>query len=171
MVKTIDEKKDKDTFDMDGLHRMILKLSNNIIDLKINAGEISSNIRAWKPSFRKNTPLPNNPNFPPEEIHIEEFYQDHYFQAHEANHSEKNCPTFINMFKVLFSMEENEEGSLGQDKQRDDRNTESSINLFWDVICGIKNDDIEEERSEEICISQTKSKEIPSTFEATTTPP
>jgi len=52
VVKTINEKKDNETFDMDDLHRIIKKLSNDIIDLKRNAGESSSSRRVWKNPFR-----------------------------------------------------------------------------------------------------------------------
>jgi hypothetical protein len=98
---------------MDGLQRMIQKLSNDIVDLKKNARESSSYRRVWKPPFRRILHLLIIQIFLLEEIHIEEFSQDHYCQAHEANHSEKNCPTFINMFKVFVAMDEDEEGQTG----------------------------------------------------------
>jgi hypothetical protein len=96
------------------------------------------------------------------------FAQDHYYQAHEANHSKKNCPTFINMFKFFVAMEEEEEGQTNQEEKRDDQNIESSINVIWDVTHGIIDDD-EEERSEEICVAQTRSKGLPSASETPTT--
>jgi len=105
VINTIDEKKEKEAFDMDGLQRMIQKLTNNIEYLKKNLGERSTYKRPWKTSFRRNRQPPNNPNTSPEEIHIEEFAQDHYCRAHETNHTEKICLAFINMFKVFVGME------------------------------------------------------------------
>jgi hypothetical protein len=141
VIKTTNEKKDKETFDMDGIQRMIQKLTNDIVDLKKNSGESSSYRRPWKTSFRRNPPPPNNPNTSPEEIHIEEFSQDHYCRAHETNHYEKNCPTFINMFKVFVAMEEDKEGQTSQEEKRDDHNIESSINVIWDITHGIIDDE------------------------------
>jgi hypothetical protein len=71
------------------------------------------------------------------------------------------------MFKVFVAMEEEDEGQVNKEEQRDDQNIESSINVIWDVTHGIINDDDEEEISEEICISQTRSKGLPSTSKTT----
>jgi hypothetical protein len=56
---------------MDGIQRMIQKLTKDIIDVKKNSGEISSDRRPWKTSFRRNSPPHNNPNISPEVMHIE----------------------------------------------------------------------------------------------------
>jgi len=127
-------------------------------------------MRSCKPPFKRNHPPSYNANTPPEKIHIEEFAQDHYCHANETSHSERNCPTFINMFKVFVSMERDERGQTCEDEKRNDQNIESSINVLWDGTCGIIHSDDEKERSEEICISQTRSKGIPSTPEAIVTP-
>jgi hypothetical protein len=65
-------------------------------------------------------------------------------------------------------MEEEEEGKINQEEQRDDQKIESSINVIWDVTHGII-DDEEEEIFEEICVSQTISKNLPSALETPTT--
>ena len=60
---------------------------------------------------------------------------DNYFQAHKDNHSEKDCPTLINMFELFTTSQTNPPPS------GEDRNTENdgnptkelSINHFWDL--------------------------------------
>jgi hypothetical protein len=53
-VETIIE---KDNTDMESLQRMVKNLSNEIVDMKRNVGEGTSNPRPYKPFFRKNPPF------------------------------------------------------------------------------------------------------------------
>lgn len=56
------EIKEKDTIDVEGLHRIIEKLTNTVIDMKRNSGESTSgnggdynNRKRFKPFYRKKT--------------------------------------------------------------------------------------------------------------------
>ena len=56
------EIKEKDTTDVEGLHRIIKKLTNTVIDMKRNSGESTSgsggdynNRKPFKPFYRKKT--------------------------------------------------------------------------------------------------------------------
>jgi hypothetical protein len=64
-TKTSEEKKDTDSMDMEALQRIVKKLSNEIIDLKKNSGEGSSNPKKFfkfQPKKDKNTPPTNKTN-------------------------------------------------------------------------------------------------------------
>ena len=54
--------KERDTTNVEGLHRIIKKLANMVIDMKRNSGEITSgnggdynNIKPFKPFYHKTT--------------------------------------------------------------------------------------------------------------------
>jgi hypothetical protein len=47
------EGKDKDSMDMESMQRMIKRLSNEVIDMKMNNGEGTSNQRPYRPFFRR----------------------------------------------------------------------------------------------------------------------
>jgi hypothetical protein len=55
--KQTEHNKEKDKVDMEILQRMVNKLCKNIVDVKRNTGEGTSNPRTYKPFFRKNTPF------------------------------------------------------------------------------------------------------------------
>ena len=65
---------------MESLQRMVNKLSNEIVDMKRNAGEGTSNPRPYKPFFRKPSPYkaidppPTNLN-----INLGEVASDYYY--------------------------------------------------------------------------------------------
>jgi hypothetical protein len=50
--KQVDQNNEKDSTDMESLQRMIKKLSNEIVDMKINVGEGTSNQRPYRPFFK-----------------------------------------------------------------------------------------------------------------------
>jgi hypothetical protein len=72
---------------------MVKKLSNEIVDMKRNEGEGTSNPRSYKPLFRK------NPHFkalepPPANLNIDlgEVASDSYCNYHQEHHSERDFP-------------------------------------------------------------------------------
>ena len=95
-IKTHGNRRDQDSFDMKGLHRMVKQLSNEIIDLKKNSGESTSGRGFFRFPDKKHFPQKQHP--PPKNINIQDYAMDNFFWAHKDNHSEKHCPAFINMF-------------------------------------------------------------------------
>jgi hypothetical protein len=61
-------------------------------------------------------PPPNNQNPSTNEIHLVDFAQENLCRAHNANHSERTCPAFVNMFKVFTEMEEEEENKTNDNE-------------------------------------------------------
>jgi hypothetical protein len=55
--KQTEQNIEKDNTNMERLQRMVKKFSNEIVDMKRNAGEDTSNPRPYKPFFRKNPPF------------------------------------------------------------------------------------------------------------------
>ena len=112
---------------------MVKQLSNEIIDLKKTSGESTSGRGFFRFPDKKHFPPKQQP--PPENINIQDYAIDNFFQAHKDNHSEKDFPVFINMFE-LFTM-----SKTNPPPSREDRNTknegnpanELSINHFWDM--------------------------------------
>ena len=52
-----------------------------------------------KPIKKKNT----SHQIPPTSgINLEDYAMDNFCHAHYANHSEKNCPEFMNLFKAMI---------------------------------------------------------------------
>jgi hypothetical protein len=125
--KPFEDKKDHDSTDMEALQRIVKKLSNEIIDLKNNCGEGSSNPNnffKFQPKKEKSTP-PTNKTTPPslEGINMEDFFQS--FQAWES-------------VKKTKSKDEGE----GEDEQHDqshepEEKKEQQVNYFWDISFGL----------------------------------
>ena len=70
---------------------------------------------------------------------------DNFYKAHKANHSEKYCPTFINMFELFITGQETSSGAadVQATEAQEPPPEESTINHFWDLS------DIFEEEYEE----------------------
>ena len=79
------DRKEMDSFDIEGLQRVVKQLSNEIIDLKKNSGEGILD--------RGFVIFPNKRNFPPQQqdplqdINIQDYMMDNFCQAHKDNHS------------------------------------------------------------------------------------
>jgi hypothetical protein len=99
------DRKDSDYFDMEGLQRVVKQLSNEIIELKKNRGEGTSSRGFFRFLDKRN--FPPRQQTPPEGIHIQDYEMDKLCQVHKDNHSEKKCPSFINMFVLFMSGQEN----------------------------------------------------------------
>ena len=104
--------------------------------------------------------FPNKKHFPPkqrpplENINIQDYAMDNFFQAHKDNHSENNCPSFINMFELFTTSQTNPPSSdeKRNTKIQEDPSDELSINHFWD-LCDLFEGE-EETNLEEIKTSQ-----------------
>ena len=70
---------------------------------------------------------------------------DNFCRAHYANHSEKNCPEFMNLFREMilpWECQEEEE----EDEEEEEEEPSSNLHLIWDDtdLDDIDNDIIEE---------------------------
>jgi hypothetical protein len=91
--KQVEQNTEKDGVDMESLQRMIKKLSNEIVDMKRNAGEGTSNQRPYRPFFK--IPPPYKAIEPPPtnlNIDLGDVASDSFCTYHQENHSEKDCP-------------------------------------------------------------------------------
>lgn len=104
-VKTHTHRREQDSFDIEGLQRMVKQLSNEIIDLKKNSGESTSGRGFFRFLDKKHFPPRQHP--PPENINIQDYAMDNFCRAHKDNHLEKNCPAFINMFELFTTSQTN----------------------------------------------------------------
>jgi len=118
---------------MEGLQRMVKQLSNEIIDLKKNSGESTSGRGFFRFPDKKHFPQKQHP--PLENINIQDYAMDNFCRAHKDNHSEKYCPTFINMFELFTSNQTSSPPSGEHRNSEDNANpaNELSINHFWDL--------------------------------------
>ena len=60
---------------------------------------------------------------------------DNFCRSHKENQSEKDCPTFINMFE-LFTTSQTSSPPSGEDRNSEDNanpTNKLSINHFWDL--------------------------------------
>lgn len=91
--------KDKDSTNLTNLHKVIQKLSNEVLDLKKAKGEDASGKKYYKPYHK-----PRNQTPPlQEELNFNEYAMDDYCRAHQDNHSKNYCKEFINMYKIFTS--------------------------------------------------------------------
>lgn len=75
---------------------VILKLQNEIMSLKRSK-------REGKKPMKKMTNKNNSHQIPPTSgINFEDYEMDNFCCAYYANHSEKNCLEFMNLFKVMI---------------------------------------------------------------------
>ena len=76
--------------------RVILQLYNDIMNMKRNKGEGKKLV---KNKTNKNT----SPQIPPtSRINLEDYAMENFCRPHYANHLEKTCPKFINLFKEMI---------------------------------------------------------------------
>jgi hypothetical protein len=126
---------------MEALQRIVKKLSNEIIDLKKNCGEGSSNPKKFfifTPKKEKSTPPTTKTTPPSEGINMEDFVQA--LKAWEIDTQNES--------------KEEEEGEAEQhdQSQETDETEEKEVNSFWDISFGLGEE--EEEEVEEIHLSQ-----------------
>ena len=132
-VKTHTDRREQDSFNIEGLQRMVKQLSNEIIDLKKNSGKSTSRRAFFRFPNKKHFPPRHHP--PPENINIQDYAIDNLCQAHKDNHSKKNFPTLINMFE-LFTMSQTNPPPSEENRNaenHEDPTDELLINHFWDL--------------------------------------
>ena len=71
---------------------------------------------------------------------------DNFCHAHYANHSEKNCPYFMNLFKAMILPWECQEED---EEEEEEAEPSSNLHLIWDDT---ELDDIDDDIMEEACV-------------------
>jgi hypothetical protein len=81
-------------------------------------------------------------------INLEDHAMDNFCRAHYANHSEKNCPEFMNLFKAMILPREcqNEEE---KEEEEEEEEPPSHLHLIWDDT---ELDYIDDDIMEEACV-------------------
>ena len=82
-------------------------------------------------------------------INLEYYAMDNFCCAHYANHSEKNCPKFMNLFKAMIIPWECQEEDEEEEEEEEEVEPSSNLHLIWDDI---ELDDIDDDIMEEACV-------------------
>jgi hypothetical protein len=163
---------DKGNGDIEDLQRMVKKLSNEIIDMKRNAGEGNQGQRPYKPFFKRNHPF-KAIEPPPANLNIDlgNVASDSFCTYHQENHSERECPQWVNAMNLManhflgevslteppnslaFNIADQEEADPPQD----------TTMLIWDPDVIASSDDLFKPQAPptEISVVQTRSKGQP----------
>jgi hypothetical protein len=119
----------------DGKDVVIMQLQSEITSLKRSKREGN------KPTKEKNT---SHQTPPTSRINLEDYAMDNFFHAHYANHSEKNCPEFMNLFKAMILPWECQE-----EEEEEEEEPPSNLHLIWDDT---ELDYIDDDIMEEACV-------------------
>jgi hypothetical protein len=116
---------------------VILQLQNEIMSLKMSKG-------VGKKPIKKKTNKKTSPQIPTTlGINLEGYVIDNFCCAHYANHSERICPEFMNLFKEMILPQEH------QEEEEEEVEPSSNLHLIWD---GTELDDIDDDIMEEACV-------------------
>ena len=75
---------------------------------------------------------------------------DNFCRAHYANHSEKNCLEFMNLFKaMILPWECKEEEEEEEEQEEEEEEPPSNLHLIWDDT---ELDDIYDDIMDEACV-------------------
>ena len=99
---------------------VIMQLQSEITNLKRSKRE------GKKPIKKKNTSHQIPPTLG---INLEDYAMDNFCRAHYANHSKKNCPDFINLFKAMILPRECQEEDEEEEEEEEEDEEESSSHL------------------------------------------
>ena len=89
---------------MESMQRIIKQLMSEIIDLNKNKGEGK---KPFKPFFKKKINTYTPPSIAPTScINLEDYVMNNFCRTHNANHSERTCPKFINSFTMMLLPQE-----------------------------------------------------------------
>ena len=87
-----------------------MQLQSEITSVKRSKREIN------KPIKNKNT----SHQIPPTSgINLEDYAMDKFCHAHYANHSEKSCPEFMNLFKAMILPQECQEEDEEEEEEKE----------------------------------------------------
>ena len=135
--------KDKDTFDLQSLEKSLKLLTNEVSDLRRKGIDSVASSQNQRPFFRRNAPQNNRPQSNTNTgLNVEEIGKDDFCSFHQASHSERTCPQWINSMTVVVSQllddqtpgEVDEEGSSEHDESGPPEEEPGSTVLAVDVI-------------------------------------
>ena len=133
---------------------VIWQLQNEITSLKMSKEE-------EKKLIKKKTNKNTSHQIPPTSgINLEDYAMDNFCRAHYANHSEKSCPEFMNLFKAMILPRECHEEDE-EEEEEEEEEPPSNLHLIWDDT---KLDDIDDDIMEEACVGNDyniRSKDAP----------
>jgi hypothetical protein len=116
-------KKNKEV-ESDGKDMVILQLWNEITSLKRRKGVGN------KPIKKKTNKITSPQIYPTSGINLEYYAMENFFRAHYANHSEKNCPEFMNLFKVMIPPWEIQEDEEEEEEEEEESKPSSNLHLI-----------------------------------------
>jgi hypothetical protein len=149
--KQAEQAPEKGNGDIEDLQRMVKKLSNEIIDMKRNAGEGNQGQRPYKPFFKRNPPFkaieppPTNLN-----IDLGNVASDSFCTYHQENHSERDFPQWVHAMNLManrfldeVSLTEQPSGSVMNvvDQEEIDPPEDTTM-LIWDPDLIMPSDDL-----------------------------
>ena len=103
-------KKNKEV-ELDEKYMVILQLQNEITILKMRKG-------VGKKPIKNKTNKNTYPQIPPtSRFNLEDYVMDNFCHANYANHLEKNCPEFVNLFKAMILPWETQEEDEDEEKE------------------------------------------------------
>jgi hypothetical protein len=102
--KSAEPTPDKGNGDIEDLQRIVKKLSNDIIDMKINVGDGNQGQIPYNPFFKRNHPF-KAIEPPPTGLNIDlgNVVSDSFCTYHQENHSERECPQWVHAMNLIAS--------------------------------------------------------------------
>jgi hypothetical protein len=94
---------EKELKDIDSVVKLVKKLSNEVVYLKKNTDEGSSNPRSFYPFFNRNDNPPRPPEAPQIALNLDNFGKDNFCSYHQQNHSKKTCPLWVNSMTLVIN--------------------------------------------------------------------
>ena len=99
---------------------------------------------------KKKTNKNTSPQIPPTSIiNLKDYVMDNFCHTHYANHSEKNCLEFMNLFKAMILPRELQEENEKEEEEEEVAKPSSNLHLIWDDT---ELDDIDDDIMEEACV-------------------
>jgi hypothetical protein len=113
--KLVEQTPGKGNGDIEDLQCMVKILSNEIIDMKRNSGEVNQGQRPYKSFFKINPPFkaieppPTNLN-----IDLGNVASNYFCTYHQENHSERDCPQWVHAMNLMANRFLDEVSLTGQ---------------------------------------------------------
>jgi hypothetical protein len=100
--KLVKQTPDKGNEDIEDIQHMVKKISNEIIDMKRNAGEGNQGQSPYKPFFKRNPPFKaNEPPLANLNIHLRNVSSNYFYTYHQENHSKRDYPQWVHAMNLM----------------------------------------------------------------------
>jgi hypothetical protein len=160
--KPVEQTPDKGNGDIEYLQCMVKKLSNEIIDMKRNAGEGNQGQRPYKPFFKRNPPF-KAIEPPPANLNIDlgNVTSDSFCTYHQENHSKRDFPQWVHAMNLManrfldeVSLTEQPSSSVMNivDQEEVDPPRDTTM-LIWDPDLIMPSDDLFESQDQPMEVS------------------